>query len=350
MMADEAAENAGAEWSSDADKRPLVGVIFTGGSIDCVGTDRLDMAWYVETGRRLGNRQLLERIPEVAQFAQVEEIPFRKLPSHALADADWLELAGTVHKAFESGTCAGVVITHGTNSLEETAYFLHLVLKTDRPVVLVGAMRPPSGISPDGDLNLFNAIRVAANPAARSRGVLIVMNDTIHSARDATKSATLRVDTFQDRDLGPLGFADTDGEIVFYHLVARPHTLATEFDVGHLTSLPRVDVVLSYVGADEGMIDSAVAAGAAGVICAGFGAGYLTPAQERALERATAKGIVVCIASRVGSGRVVRSPGSVRRGFVAAGNLLPWKARILLCLALTRSREADVIQAMFDRY
>lgn len=329
---------------------PRVGVIFTGGSIDCVGTDRLDLAWYVETGQRLENHQLLERIPEVVQIAEVDEVPFRKLPSHALSSTDWLQLADVVSASLENENMAGAVITHGTNNLEETAYFLHLVLNSDKPVVLTGSMRPPSGLSPDGDLNLLNAIRVAASPSARHRGVLVVLNDTIHSARDVTKSSTMRVDTFQDRELGPLGFADPDGNVIFYHDILRRHTATSDFAIGDVDALPRVDIVLSYVGADQVMIDAAVSHGARGIVCAAYGAGYLSPAQETALEAARRSGVAVCIASRVGSGRVVRSPSIAKRGFIAAGNLLPWKARLLLSLALTRTKDTDAIQAMFDTY
>ena len=329
---------------------PRVGVIFTGGSIDCVGTDRLDLAWYVETGRRLENHQLLERIPEIIRIAEVEEVPFRKLPSHALSDTDWLQLADVVSASLEDENMAGAVITHGTNNLEETAYFLHLVLNSNKPVVLTGSMRPPSGLSPDGDLNLLNAIRVAASPSARHRGVLVVLNDTMHSARDVTKGSTMRIDTFQDRELGPLGFADPDGKVVFYHDVVRRHTTRSDFALGHVDALPRVDVVLSYVGADEVMIDAAVSHGARGLVCAAYGAGYLSPAQEKAFEAARDAGVAVCIASRVGSGRVVRSPNIAKRGFIAAGNLLPWKARLLLSLALTRTKNTDDIQALFDAY
>jgi L-asparaginase len=330
---------------------PRVGVILTGGTIDSVGADRLDLAWYAEAGKRLGGGELLAHVPELARIAAVHEIPFRRLPSHALVDKDWLELARRIHAIFEAGEADGVVITHGTNTLEETAFFLHLVLKTDKPVVLVGSMRPASAISADGYLNLLNAVRVAADPRSRGRGCLVVMNDTIYSGRDVTKNATFRVDAFQSRDLGPLGFADGDGKVVYYHHPARRHTVETEFDVRSLESLPRVDVVISYVGADGVMIEAAAKAGARAIVSAGTGAGRPTPAEEQALERVCKEhGVLVCFCSRVASGRVVRSPGLARRGFVAGDNLPPWKARILMSLALARTNDADDIQRMFDTY
>jgi L-asparaginase len=330
---------------------PKIGLILTGGTIDSVGTDRLDLAWYIEANKRLGNGELLAQLPELKGIADVEEIPFRRLPSQALTDRDWLDLVRKIHAVFDQGQADGIVITHGTNTLEETAYFLNLALKTDRPVVLVGSMRPSSAISADGYLNVVNAVRVAAEPASRSRGCLVVMNDTIFSGRDVTKNSTYRVQAFQSRDLGPLGFADADGKVVYYHSPSRKHTAGTEFDIRSFQSLPRVDVVLSYVGADGTMIRAAVAAGAKGIVSAATGAGRPTPLEDEAFDKAYADhGVLMCLCSRVASGRVVRSPGLARRGFVAADNLQPWKARVLLSLALSKSASADDIQRMFDTY
>jgi len=329
---------------------PRVALMVTGGTIDSVGKDRLDLAWYIEAGKRLGSGELLGQIPELKSIARVEEVPFRRLPSHALVDKDWLDLVRTIHSICDGDRAEGIVITHGTNTIEETAYFLNLTLKTDKPVVLVGSMRPSSAISADGYLNLLNAVRVAGDPNSRGRGVLLVMNDTIYSGRDVTKTATYRVQAFQGRDLGPLGYADADEKVVYYHQTAKRHTVDTEFDVRNLPSLPRVDIVVSYVGADGAMIDAAVAAGAKGIISAGTGAGRPTPAEDEALDRAYKKGVMIGISSRVGSGRVVRSPGLVRRGFVAADNLQPWKARLLLALARTVTSAPDEIQRIFDTY
>jgi L-asparaginase len=325
-------------------------VLLTGGTIDSVGTDRLDLAWYYEAGQRLGPGELLGRIPEVHALAEVEDIPFRRLPSHAMIDTDWLDLARTIQDLFDTDRADGVVVTHGTNTLEETAYFLHLAVRSDRPIVLVGAMRPASGLSGDGELNLLNAIRVAADPVARGRGVLVVLNETIYSARDVTKTATMRLETFQGRDLGPLGYADGDGRIVYYHRPERRHTHDSEFDVRGLANLPRVDVVVSYVGSDGVAIDAYVAAGARGLVSAGTGVGRASPAEDDALNRAVAAGVVVCQSSRTGSGRVVRAPSLGKRCIVAADNLPPWKARVLLALALTRSSDVSQIQDYFDTY
>lgn len=329
---------------------PRVAVILTGGTIDSLGINRLDIAWYFEANGRLGPGELLARVPELNDFARIEEVPFRRLPSHALQSADWLELGGFIQDVLDRDQADGVVITHGTNTIEETAYFLNLTLKTDRPVVVTGAMRPASAMSADGDLNVLNAVRVAASPESRGRGVLVLLNDTIHAARDVTKTATFRVQTFQAPDLGPLGYADADGRVIYYHAPDKRHTRESAFDIRQLTDLPRVDVVVSYVGADGALIDAAVAAGARGLISAGTGAGRPTPLEDAALDRARAAGVMICQASRVGSGRVVRAPSLQARGFVAADNLVPWKARVLLSLALTQTRDPDVIQHMFDSH
>ncbi len=330
---------------------PRVGLILTGGTIDSVGSDRLDLAWYIEAGKRFGDGELLAQLPELAKIAAVQEIPFRRLPSQALVDGDWLDLVRKIHQILDQDQADGIVITHGTNTLEETAYFLNLTLKTDKPVVIVGSMRPSSAISADGYLNVLNAVRVAADPASRGLGCLVVLNDTIHNGRDVTKNSTYRVQAFQSRDMGPLGFADADGKVIYYHRPVRKHTVATEFDVRSAQSLPRVDVVLSYVGADGTMIRAAVDAGAKGIVSAATGAGRPTPLEDEAFDKAYAeKKVLMCLSSRVASGRVVRSPGLARRGFVAADNLQPWKARILLSLALAKTDNASDIQRMFDTY
>ena len=327
-----------------------VALMLTGGTLNSLGADRLDLAWYIEAGKRLEPEDFLARIPEAQTIAQVDERTFRRMHSHALTSRDWLDLLRELHRLFDEEGYDGVVIGHGTNTLEETAYFLTLALKRDRPVVLVGALRPSSAMSTDGELNVVNAVRVAADPSSGGRGVLVVLNDTVWAARDVTKTATYRVQAFRGPDAGPVGYADADGRVVWLHRTEQLHTTATEFDVAPLEELPRVDVVVSYVGADGAMIDAAVAAGAEGIVSAGTGAGRPTPLEDEALDRAAAAGAVVCQSSRVGSGRVVYAPALRRRGFVAGGNLQPWKARVLLQLALTRSHDPPEIQPMFDTY
>lgn len=323
-----------------------VALVATGGTIDAIGESRLDLAFYTETRARLADGELIASLPELKSIASVDEVPHRRVPSYALNAGDWRELA-TSAQALLDGGYDGVVITHGTNTLEETAFALHLTVRSDKPVVVVGAMRPASALGSDGALNLIRAVQVAASPAARGLGILVVLNDTVHAARHVTKAATFRVDAFQSPDTGPLGYADADGRVELYNQ-PRISAGATYFPPAALVEMPRVDVLVSHVDADGTFIEAAVAAGAQGIVSAGTGAGYCTPAEDEAIDRAVAVGVIVCQASRVGSGRVARSPVMSRRRLVAAANLQPWKARILLGLALTHSSDPEVIQDIFD--
>jgi L-asparaginase len=326
-----------------------VALVSTGGTIDAVGADRLDLAWYTETRERLPDGELLAGLPELQQVADVRAVASPRVPSYALTVGDWLRLARTVSRELDDDDCDGLVLTHGTNTLEETAYFLHLAVPSVKPIVLVGAMRPPSGLGADGSLNLLRAVQLAAHPQARGRGVLVVMNDRIYGARDVTKTSTFRVDAFQAPDTGPLGYVDADGRIDFYHLPGRPQP-APGLLAAATSALPRVDVVVSYVGADDVLVRAAVAAGARGIVSAGTGAGHPTTAEEEALEEAAAGGVVVVQGTRAGAGRVSRSPDMARRGFVVADNLVPWKAKVLLSLLLIQTSEPAEIQEAFDQY
>lgn len=326
---------------------PSIVVVATGGTIESIGADRLDTAWYPETNRTLRSGRLTASIPELGQFGKIETT--RCLMSRGGPYiSDWLRLHRHVTTLLERDI-DGIVITHGTNPLEELAYFLHLSARTALPIVVTGAMRPSSALSADGPSNLVNAVRVAASAQARGVGVLVVMNDTILSARDVSKTSTHRLHAFESPASGPLGYADAD-QIVFLGRSTRRHTVATEFDPSGLDDLPRVDITVSHVGADGAMIDAAVASGARGVINAGSGAGRPTAAEIAAMDRAVEAGVIVCQGSRTGSGRVTLSPWLRRRRIVAAGDLQPWKARVLLSLALTISNDVADIQRMFDEY
>ena len=330
---------------------PQVSIVTTGGTIDSLGTGPLDLAAYLETGNRLAAGALVGGIAaELATVARVTEVPFRRLRAHAMTDADLADLRDLVAGLLDRGEADGVVITHGTNTLEETAWYLHLAIETDRPVVVTGAMRPASGLSADGPLNLVNATRVAAGGRATGRlGVTVLLDDTIHGARDVTKSDTLRVSAFADGAGGPLGWVDGDGRVVISHLPARGLALRGAFAGVDLRALPRADVVVSYQGADGALIEAAVAAGARAIVSAGTGAGYPTPAEVEALEQAARGGVMVCQSSRVGAGRVPLVPSLVERGWVAADDLPPWKARTLLRLAIAAGTAAtDELQALFD--
>jgi L-asparaginase len=327
---------------------PRVALVPTGGTIDSIGASPTDFAWYYETGQRLDPETVVGGVPALAELADLVVVATPRLSSSDITEAQWLELVGLIRSLVGDGSVDGVVVTHGTNTMEETAYLLHLTVRSEIPVVLTGAMRPPSAVGTDAPANLLRAVQVAVDAGARGHGVLVVINDAIFAARDVTKTATYRLNAFAAPDLGPLGYADADNRVVFYHRHLRVSTATTPFRLDGLAALPRVDIVTSHLGADGALVDAAVAAGAAGIVCAGTGAGRPTSEQERALERARRQGVVICLASRVGSGRVALSPVARAAGWVGADNLPPWKARVLLALALTTTRDPGDIQRLFE--
>ncbi len=334
-----------------AAQRPTVHVVATGGSISGLGPHRLDYVVYPESGRRLSIEEMLARIPEASDLADIQAENLIRVGSGSIGPAEWLQLAQRINALLSSAhPPQGVVVTHGTATLEETAYFLHLTVKSERPVVVTGAMRPPSALGTDADLNLLDAIRLAACPEAAGRGALTVLNNEIQSARDVTKANAFRVETFTSRELGFLGYVDSDGQVVFYRNVTRRHTTATPFAVGGRKTLPRVDIVYAYGGADGVLIDAARQHGTEGLVLAGFGGGSYPGAFLDAGKRAVQAGIPVVLATRSTAGRVIMTPQKASAGFIVSDDLLPQKARILLMLALGMTRERETIQELFFRY
>jgi L-asparaginase len=330
--------------------RKRIAVIGCGGTISSIARSSLDVLDYPETGCKLAVGEVLARTPELDGFAECVPIPLRAVGSSAVGPQEWRELAELVGRTLEDDPeTAGFVLPHGTGTLEETAYALHLVLKTDRPVVLVGAQRPASAVSSDAGMNLVAAVRTATCEAARGLGVLVVLNDEIHGAREVTKTSTYRLHTFRSPDFGALGHVDGDA-VVFYRSPTRRHTETSAFDIEALTAAPRVDVAYSYAGADGAAVEAFVAAGAKGIVSAGFAPGIPAPREREALERAARAGVVVVQASRVGSGRVARRAYLREQGIVGADNLNPQKARILLSLALTKTGDPEHIQGYFDTH
>jgi L-asparaginase len=326
---------------------PRIALVATGGTIQLEGRNRLDNAHYAQVRKTVTASQLLERIQEVQSIATVEVIDFGWRRN--VEPESWPDLSRLVANLLGERGFDGVVLTHGTSTLEETAYFLHLTVKTRRPIVITGSMRPPSSISSDADLNLLNAVRTAVFPDCAGLGVLVVLNDTIHCAREATKTATYRLQTFQSPDLGPLGYADADGQVAIQRQPRQVHTWQSEITAPRGV-LPRVDIVVSYPGQDGWAIDAAVAARARGIVLAGTGAGGRTDGEDAALDRALAAGVAVVLASRTGSGRVALNPLVQARGIIAGNDLSPWKARVLLMLALDATRDPKSLQEFFDRY
>ena len=330
---------------------PTVHIIATGGSIAGVGPDRMDYTLYPEIGDHLTIDQNLARVPEIGEHFNIIAEDMVSVGSTAIGPANWIALAERIHAIDrDEPDTAGIVITHGTATLEETAYFLHLTVKTARPVVITGAMRPPTAISTDADLNLFDAVRIAATPEAAGMGVLTVLNNEIHCAREVYKANTLRVETFRANELGFLGYADSDHQVVFYRHPVRKHTTETPFRVDGMSDLPRVDIVHAYAGADGMLIDAVRAHGSAGLVLAGFGAGTFPPAVISAAETAVAGGMPVVLASRSIAGRVVMTPRKDEQGFIVSDNLMPQKARLLLMLGLTVTSDRGALQEMFYEY
>jgi L-asparaginase len=329
---------------------PKIAFIGTGGTIASVGAGPLDLQDYSATGQVMHADEIIARFPEVGLVADVLPVRYRNIPSTAIEFTDWKALALLCGKLeAEHPDLAGIVIGHGTATLEETAYFLNLTLKVSVPVVLVGAQRPSSALSTDAGLNLVNAIRVAASPQARGMGVLVVLNDEIQAARDVTKTATLRLQTFRSADFGVLGHADGDA-VAFYRRPLRRCYPDTEFDIGTLDALPRVDIAYAYVGGDGTAARAFIAAGAKGIVSAGFAPGFPGAGDFEALKEAVAQGIVVVQSTRAGSGRTFRGTRLANAGFLIADNLLPQKARILLALALTVTTDPEQIREIFRTY
>jgi L-asparaginase len=329
---------------------PRVAVIGTGGTISSIGRDNLDIATYTDNKKKYEVDELLDAFPETATVADLLPVRYKAVGSTAIGPAEWIELTELVHSTAEANPgLAGILVTHGTATLEETAYMLNLTVKLDIPVVLVGAQRPATALSTDAGLNLLNAIRVAAAPESRGLGVLAVLNDEIQAAREVVKTSTLRLQTFRTPDFGVLGHADAD-RIAFYRRPLRRHAPDTEFDIRGLEELPRVDIAFAYGGVDSTAVDAFVAAGAKGIVVACMLPGSPGPGQLDALNAATKNGIVVALSTRNGSGRLVKYRTGRPDVCVLADNLPPTKARILLMLALTRTSDPDEVQRIFDTY
>jgi L-asparaginase len=263
-----------------------------------------------------------------------------------------LKLAARINVIFsEEPKVAGVVITHGTNTLEETAYFLNLTVKHDKPVVLVGSQRPATAISADGPLNLLNGIRVAGAAVSRGKGVLVVMNDEINGARDVTKSNTYRVEAFRSGELGFLGYVDSD-EVTFYRASTKRHTSRSEFDVSKLSALPKVEILYAYAEPGLDAIKAVGASGASGIVFAGTGAGGLSNPERAAIKALGTFDTrpVIVRSNRTGNGRVIPRAEYDAEVMVPGDNLNPQKARILLMLALTRTRDLAEIRRIFREY
>ncbi len=297
--------------------------------------------------QRMTGHEILEAVPELAGIAQIEVDPGNE---HAVATpTDLARTALHLNEVLSRPDIAGAIIIHGTNALEETAFFMHMTLKSPKPLVITGAQRPFTAMSSDGVINLVDAVRVATSPDAHGKGVLVVANNEIHSGRDVTKTSTYRLHTFKSRDSGPLGFADADG-VVLYRAPLRRHTTESAFTLRPATILPRVDVLYVHAGASGDLAEAAVNLGARGLAIAGSGAGSTGDMRATLARLAREHGVVVARSSRVGEGRVALDDNWQEPGFVAADNLNPQKTALLLALALSQTTSPTTIQQLLDTH
>jgi L-asparaginase len=329
---------------------PRVRLVATGGTISN------------KDGGRLTAEELVNLMPNVGRYARPEFEQFSNLASAQLTLDQWVALARRINQLFkEDAGVAGIVVTSGTDTLEELAYFLNLTVRSAKPVVVVGSMRNPSTLGYEGAANLLEGFRVAASPASGGRGVMVVLNDEINAAREVTKTDALRLNTFQTHGYGVLGVVDSD-RVVFYRRVEKKNTVDSEFDISAVTTLPRVDVILTYQGAPADLIKAAVDAGAKGIVIAGAGAGATSGNQGEGITYALEKGVFVVTTTRTGSGRIAArgpraasatAPAGANARFersIAGEDLAPVKARLLLMLALTKTQTGADIQRIFTEY
>jgi L-asparaginase len=333
---------------ASAQKKPNLVILATGGTI----------AGAAATGTQAGYTSgavtidaMLAAVPGIDKLATVKGEQISNVGSQDMSFEILLKVANRINELAKQPDVDGFVITHGTDTMEESAYFLNLTVKTDKPVVMVGSMRPSTAVSADGPLNLYNAVAVAADPNAKGRGVMMVMNDQIHGAHSVTKTSTTAVDTFMSPVGGLVGIT-AYGKSQFYNSPSWNHTTKSEFDVSGVTKLPRVDVIFMGVDASPDLIDAAVAKGAKGIVIAGVGNGNLNKVGVEAAEKAAKAGVVVVRSSRVPTGVVGRNVelDDDKLGFVASDELNPQKARILLALSLLKKHSSSELQQLYYNY
>jgi L-asparaginase len=327
---------------------PNVVILATGGTIAGSASTTTSVGYKAAT---VPVQALVDAVPELKKIAKVRGEQVFQIASQNMSNDYWLKLAKRVNELLRQPDVAGIVITHGTDTLEETAYFLDLVCKSDKPIVIVGAMRPSTALSADGPINLYDAVLIAGSKEAIGQGVLVCLNDEINDARDVTKTNTYTTDTFKAPELGVLGYVEGD-RVAFYRLPARKHTLNSEFDLSGVEKLPNVEIAYGYANVSRTAVDAFAANGVDGIVYAGVGDGNPSELTEQALADARAKGILIVRSARVGNGIVARNNevNDDKRDFVASDTLNPQKARILLTVALTKTRDTKEIQRIFYEY
>lgn len=328
--------------------KPTIYILATGGTIAGGGDNALSGDYKSGT---VTVDKLIAAVPQINEIANIKGEQISNIGSQDMNDAIWLKLTKRVNELLKNNDVDGIVITHGTDTMEATSYFLNLTLKSQKPVVFVGSMRSGTSLSADGPLNIYNAVNVAISKASINKGVLVAMNDEIHAAREVTKTNTTNVATFKSPNSGKIGSVNYG--IVDYLLApARKHTINSEFDVLKLDKLPKVEIIYAYSNDNADFVNLAVKNGAKGIILAGMGNGNPSTDVEKALANAVKKGVVVVRSSRVGSGStsVGAEVDDKKFGFVTADSLNPQKSRVLLMLALTKTNDISKIQDMFKAY
>jgi L-asparaginase len=334
--------------SAQQRKLPNIVILATGGTIAGAAATGTQAGY---TSGAVTIDSMIAAVPGIKDLANIRGEQISNVGSQDMSFNIMLTLAKRINELLATPAVDGVVVTHGTDTMEETAFFLNMVVKSDKPVVLVGSMRPSTAVSADGPLNLYDAIAVAADPNAKGLGVLVVMNDWIHGAHSLTKTSTTAIQTFMSPLRGLVGVS-TYGKNDYYNAPQWKHTTASEFDVTKVTKLPRVDIIFACADMSPDLIDSAAANGAKGIVIAGVGNGNMNKASLEAAERAAKQGVVIVRSSRVATGAVGRNVevNDDEMGFVASDELNPQKARILLMLALLKPRSTAEIQQLFQTY
>jgi L-asparaginase len=333
-------------YAQTAQTQKRIIILATGGTIAGSGDSSTKAAY---TAGKVPIDDLLNAVPQIHNYGKITGEQIASIGSQDMNVVTWLKLTKRINEIFKNNEADAVVITHGTDTMEETASFLDLTVMSDKPVVLVGAMRPSTAMSQDGNRNLLDAIVVAADPASQSRGVVVAMDEKIFDARDVTKTSTTNIETFQSRNYGPIGLI-YDGKIKYYYQSLR--NPSKKFDVTKLNSLPQVEIVYGYADANANSVYCISNAGPKGIVYAGMGNGNFGAPVGKALTEAAKKGIIVCRSARAGSGRVTldNEVKDAELGFIVADDLNPQKARVLLMLSLTETSDRAKIQQNFFDY
>jgi len=339
---------AGVDSHAQDKKLPNVMILATGGTIAGAAASGTQSGY---TSGAVTIDAMLAAVPGITDLANVKGEQISNVGSQDISFDIMLKVAKRINELLKTAEVDGIVVTHGTDTMEETAFFLNLVVKSDKPVVMVGSMRPSTAVSADGPLNLYNAVGVAVDPKAKGRGVLVMMNDWFHGAHSLTKTSTTAIQTFMSPLRGLVGTA-AYGKNDFYNTPQWKHTTSSEFDIANVTKLPRVDIIFACADMSPDVIDASVANGAKGIVIAGVGNGNMNKVSVDAAAKAVKSGAVVVRASRVATGTVGRNVevNDDELGFIASDELNPQKARILLSLALLKKRTPKELQDLFYNY